>query len=244
MSVLKSVRSTLLVLASFLSLSSSLARAEVPAVPDSMEQRMLVCAACHGRSGEGLARSDYYPRIAGKPAGYLFRQLADFRSGRRPNGPMRHLLRHLSDDYLREIARYYASLHPPFPLPAIPALRAADLEHAARLVHEGDAGRRIPACTACHGDALTGAEPAVPGIVGLFPTYVTAQLSAWKNKVRRAAEPDCMARIAQRLEGTEISALGAWLGAQSVSSTTPAAPVLPAHPPLECGSFAVQGGSR
>ena len=35
-----------------------------------MEARLLACAACHGRQGEGTT-NDYFPRLAGKPAGYL-----------------------------------------------------------------------------------------------------------------------------------------------------------------------------
>jgi len=38
--------------------------------PDTMEARLLACAACHGRQGEGT-KNDYFPRLAGKPAGYL-----------------------------------------------------------------------------------------------------------------------------------------------------------------------------
>jgi cytochrome c553 len=36
------------------------------------------CTLCHGK--EGVAGTDgYYPRIAGKPAGYLYQQLLNFR---------------------------------------------------------------------------------------------------------------------------------------------------------------------
>ena len=52
--------------------------AAAPAFEDSMAQRTLACTACHGK--EGRAGPDgYYPRIAGKPAGYLYNQLLNFR---------------------------------------------------------------------------------------------------------------------------------------------------------------------
>ena len=85
--------------------------AAAPAAPvtfhDSMEQRTLACSACHGR--EGRAGPDgYYPRIAGKPAGYLYNQLLNFREGRRHYGLMAGLLDTLSDDYLWVIAQHFA----------------------------------------------------------------------------------------------------------------------------------------
>ena len=63
----------------------------------------------------------------------------------------------------------------------------------------GDASKGIPACVACHGAGLTGMEPGIPGLVGLRPTYIAAQLTRWRVGDRHAAEPDCMKRIATRL---------------------------------------------
>src|SRR3981081_2375320 len=42
------------------------------ASPPPPEQRVVACAACHGAQGEGQQINEYYPRIAAKPAGYLF----------------------------------------------------------------------------------------------------------------------------------------------------------------------------
>ena len=50
--------------------------------PDTMAARVLACASCHGAEGEGTS-DIYFPRLAGKPAGYLYNQLVAFRDGRR-----------------------------------------------------------------------------------------------------------------------------------------------------------------
>src|SRR4051812_43989917 len=78
-------------------------------VADTMAQRMQACVPCHGKEGRATD-AGYFPRIAGKPAGYLANQLRNFRDGRRRNEAMNHLVQHLSDDYLAEIGRYFGDL--------------------------------------------------------------------------------------------------------------------------------------
>jgi len=79
-----------------------------------MGQRMQACATCHGKDGRAT-NIGYFPRIAGKPAGYLYNQLINFRDGRRQNAAMAYLLDHMSDQYLMEIATHFASLDLPYP---------------------------------------------------------------------------------------------------------------------------------
>src|SRR5262252_528862 len=130
--------------------------------PDTMEARLRACVPCHGRQGEGTS-NDYFPRLAGKPAGYLMNQLVAFRDGRRRYPPMNYLLGYLSDPYLREMAAYFAALRPP-PVPAAVAdVSPALLTRGKVLVTTGDDTRSVPACSRCHGPALTGMEPAIPG---------------------------------------------------------------------------------
>lgn len=203
---------------------------------DTLAQRVQACASCHGE--QGRARPDgYHPRIAGKPAGYLYNQLKHFQYGQRRHALMAHMVQPLSDTYLWEIAHYFASLDVPHAA-ALPA-RAPDkeLQRGEQLVLRGDAARQVPACTACHGAALTGVQPALPGLLGLPPDYLNAQLGAWQNGTRQAQGPDCMATIARRLPAEDVAAVSAWLAAQPVPAF--AAPVRSTdhRAPLDCGSF-------
>src|SRR4249920_1986303 len=85
-------------------------------VPDTIAQRVAACTVCHGK--EGRATPDgYFPRIAGKPAGYLYNQLRNFRDGRRSNPAMVNLIDFMSDAYLREIAEYFSALDLPYAAP-------------------------------------------------------------------------------------------------------------------------------
>jgi cytochrome c553 len=202
---------------------------------DSMEARVQGCVTCHGQQGQGTA-NDYFPRIAGKPAGYLLNQLRAFRDGSRRYAPMNYLVAYLSDEYLREIAEYFASLRPPFGAPTAAVLPTALIDRARSIVRNGDATRQIPACVSCHGDQLTGMVPGIPGLVGLRPNYVAAQLTRWRAGERRAAGPDCMHRIASRLEETEIQAIAQFLGAQPAPGDASPAARNTVRMPLTCGS--------
>jgi cytochrome c553 len=202
---------------------------------DSMEARVQGCVTCHGQSGQGTSNG-YFPRIAGKPAGYLYNQLVAFRDGTRHYAPMNYLVAYLPDAYLKEIAQHFASQRPPF-APADPM--KADLETMRRggaLVAGGDAGKGIPACVACHGVALTGMEPGIPGLVGLRPTYVVAQLTRWRVGERHAAEPDCMKRVATRLSDADMNAVAAFLSQQAAPKDPSPEPANVVRMPLACGS--------
>jgi cytochrome c553 len=215
-------------------LTISVAHAAQRTVPDTIAQRVTACTTCHGK--EGRATNDgYFPRIAGKPAGYLYNQLVNFREGRRTYALMTYLVDHLTDEYLLEISRYFAALDLPYPPPQKSDLPQALLTHGEALVQKGDASRKFPACAACHGDALTGADPAIPGLLGLSRDYLQAQLGHWKSGERRALQPDCMAKIAAQLTPEEVGAVAAWLAAQPVPANAKPARVRPPNAPLECG---------
>jgi cytochrome c553 len=199
---------------------------------DTIGQRVAACVACHGR--EGRATSDgFFPRIAGKPAGYLYNQLVNFRDGTRQYPMMTYMVGHMPDDYLKEIARYFSDQHPPYAAPQPATAPAATLALGRRLVLSGDAQRKIPACVSCHGQALGGALPAIPGLLGLPRDYINAQIGAWKSGSRKAAAPDCMAQISKQLSAEEVGAISSWLGAQPIPRDL--APAAPAPLPTPCG---------
>jgi len=206
-------------------------------LPDTLAQRVAACTGCHGREGRA-APDGFHPRIAGKPAGYLHQQLLHFRDGRRRHVAMAHLLAHLDDAYLAEIAEHFATLDIPYPAPRPATTTSATLARGRALVIDGDATREIPPCAACHGERFTGVAPAVPGLLGLPRDYLNAQLGGWKNGLRKARTPDCMATIASRLSPQDIEAVSAWLSSQPVPTDGKAALSFAAKPPLDCGSIA------
>ncbi len=194
---------------------------------DTIAQRLRACTGCHGENGR--AEGDvYFPRIAGKPAGYLYNQLRNFRDGRRNYRLMTGMVALLSDSYLQEIATHFSRLDLPYPPPAPLVLSGAQQTQARALVQQGDADRQIAACTSCHGAALTGFAPHVPGLLGLPRDYINAQLGAWKTGQRHARAPDCMADVAKALSTDEVASISSWLASQALPQDTHAVARLPA----------------
>ena len=203
--------------------------------PDTIAARVLGCAPCHGKEGEGT-QDVYFPRLAGKPAGYLFNQLEAFRVGRRKYPPMNYLLEFQRPDYLRTMAEYFAGLRPPLPEPEPSVVSADVLKHGETLVTRGDYQRNTPACTSCHGQSLTGIEPGIPGLVGLRSKYISAQIGAFRYGTRSAPEPDCMQLVAARLTEQDVTAVAAWLASRPApANLSPAAKGSYALP-FACGS--------
>ena len=203
--------------------------------PDTMEARLRACAACHGAQGQGT-NNDYFPRLAGKPAGYLMNQLVAFRDGRRRYPPMNYLLEYLPDAYLQQIADHFSALRPPALAPVVPDVSPAVLARGQAIVAQGDPAHGVPAGEGCHGPTLTGMEPAIPGLVGLHASYISAQLGAFRYGTRTAPAPDCMQLVAASLTENDVTAVAAWLASRPVPADPSPVARGSLAMPLTCGS--------
>jgi cytochrome c553 len=203
--------------------------------PDTMEARVQPCTPCHGAAGKGT-NDPYFPRLAGKPSGYLYNQLLAFRSGRRKYPPMNYLLQFMPDDYLKRISDYFAEQRPPLPVATANEVSQAVLAHGEAIAKQGDIERGLPACVSCHGANLTGQEPAIPGLLGLRATYLSAQLGAWRYGTRTAIAPDCMQIVAGHLTEDDVRAVAAWLASVTAPADASPAPANSYALPFACGS--------
>lgn len=202
---------------------------------ESIDARVQGCVTCHGQNGQGT-NSGYYPRISGKPAGYLFNQLKAFRNGTRKYPPMNYLVAYLPESYLHEIAEHFSGLRPPFAAREITPAAPDVVRRGQALVSQGDTSKGIPPCIACHGEKLTGMEPGIPGLTGLRPTYIIAQLTRWQVGERHAIDPDCMKRVALRLSNEDILAVAAYLSRMDVPSDLAPESSNLIRMPFACGS--------
>ena len=206
---------------------------------DSMAQRTLACTGCHGPQGKS-GPDGYYPRLAGKPAGYLYNQLRNIQDGRRHYALMEGLIAPLSDAYLHDIADYFSALDIPYPPPSPANADPKVIARGQTLARQGDAALNLPACTQCHGTALMGVQPSTPALLGLPRDYLNAQLGGWQTGQRKAHAPDCMADIARRLSDADVHAVTSWLARQPVPQPSKAAAQ---RPDLAAGSKSIVCGS-
>ncbi|QCP53509.1 c-type cytochrome [Trinickia violacea] len=155
----------------------------------------LRCTMCHGERGMSGASS---PNLAGQYAIVVYKQLQDFQSGARTNAVMSPMALNLSDQDMRDLAAYYATL----PRPA--AGQGLDLADAPGIVVHGAPLRNIPACAACHGgiDHTAGS----PWLDGLPAAYTQAQLQAFASGARRNDISGQMRNIARNMTPDEMVA--------------------------------------
>jgi len=202
---------------------------------DSIDARVQGCVTCHGHQGQGT-KNGYFPRIAGKPAGYLYNQLVAFRDGTRRYAPMNYLVAYLPDAYLKEMAQHFSRLRPPYAAKEAIKVDPTLIERGKTIVTSGDGAKQLPACVACHGAGLAGMEPGVPGLAGLRPTYIAGQLTRWRVGERKAAEPDCMKRIALRLSENDVAAVAAYMSQQDPPRDSSPESANYVRMPMACGS--------
>lgn len=163
------------------------------------------CASCHGDAGQG---AQDIPRLAGVSAGYLVKQLHDYKSGARMNDNMRYVVSNLSDDEMAALGRYYEALETP---PSAQASFGGDLERGRELVLAGDWNVDLPSCFSCHGPLGWGVEETFPAIAGQHPAYTHSQLVAWKEGRRANSPLGLMHSVAQSLSEQDMRAVSDYL---------------------------------
>jgi cytochrome c553 len=164
------------------------------------------CFACHGVDGvateNGLAIDKNVPNLAGEPDLYLQFQLVFFRKGVRKNELMNALAEQLSDDDLRNLSAYFASLPAPN-LPASSDSAPPDTElggKVAQAIH----------CTNCHGDHFEGVDN-IARLAGQREDYLYKALRDFKSGARTSVGAAGMAEVVYPLGDLEMKALAHYL---------------------------------
>ena len=164
----------------------------------------MACLGCHGADGKGIAAAGF-PRLAGLPAGYLSKQLQDFRSGSRKQAVMEPLAKALDDTEIEAISAYLAKL----PADAAPDTRRQQIttDPVARLAIYGDWSRKIPGCVQCHGPGGSGVGEHFPPLAGQPAGYLVAQLNAWRDGSRSNDPNQLMVDVAKAMTDAEVKAV-------------------------------------
>lgn len=168
-------------------------------------QGVAPCSSCHAPQTVAAANG-MYPQLRGLSARYIGGQLHDFQNGSRKNAIMGSIAKQLSDEQIKAVASYYASLTPA-PLGA-PDSSEALLERGRQLAKQGDLQNRVGSCINCHGVGGSGEFPAIPHLIYQPAGYLAAQLKAWQKGTRHNNE--LMHDVAEKLSSDDIKAVAAY----------------------------------
>jgi cytochrome c553 len=169
------------------------------AADETVKEKAAQCTPCHGETG--ISQTENTPSLAGQPDLYLQWQLVFFRSGSRKNEIMQPTAEQLSNEDVRNLSAYFASLQPP------KASEPDDNPDLSKKGAQAAAGRR---CASCHTDTFAGTK-AVPRLAGQREDYLTKALHDYKSNVRVGGGVAAMADVAYSLSEEEIQALAHYL---------------------------------
>jgi cytochrome c553 len=162
-----------------------------------------VCASCHAADGNSTIVAN--PKLAGQHAGYLNKQLTEFKSGKRANAVMSGMVSALSPADMTNISAWLASqkAKPGF------AKDKELVQLGEKIYRGGIADRQIAACASCHGPTGTGIPQIYPRVSGQHADYTAAQLTAFREGVRKNNLQ--MTQVAAKLNNREIQAVSDYI---------------------------------
>jgi cytochrome c553 len=178
-------------------LIAALATPAFAQVPDAIKDKVAVCAACHGETGNN--DNPEYPVLAGQSARYIYIQLKDFKEGRRPHPNMDAIVQPLSREDMQALADWFSKQKPaPSKFKADPA--------------KADAGRKKAEetlCSMCHLGGFAG-QNEIPRVAGQHYEYIRKQLSDFKAR-RRTNDAGNMTSVASTLSDADIENLAQYV---------------------------------
>jgi cytochrome c553 len=158
-----------------------------------------LCVGCHGENG--ISQMENMPSLAAQPDLFIQWQLVFFRAGTRKNEQMQPIVEQLSNEDIRNLGAYFASLEPP------KAAKPDDDPDLSKKGAQAAVGRR---CASCHLDTYAGTK-AVARVAGQREDYLLKALRDYKSGARSGGAMAAMAEVAFPLSEEEIEALAHYL---------------------------------
>ena len=175
--------------------SSSLHAADIAAGKAKAE----LCVGCHGENG--ISQMENMPSLAAQPDLFIQWQLVFFRAGTRKNEQMQPIVEQLSNEDIRNLGAYFASLEPP------KAAKPDDDPDLSKKGAQAAVGRR---CASCHLDTYAGTK-AVARVAGQREDYLLKALRDFKTGARVGGGVAAMPSAAYPLTESDMIALAHYL---------------------------------
>lgn len=139
---------------------------------------------CHGSGGNGGGAT--IPRLAAQNPRYIYKQLKDYKEGRRVNAIMSAQAATLTDQNMADIAAYLGTTKSGVNLAKPEILEAGQKRYLG-----GNPATGVVPCAGCHGPSGRGNPfAAFPKLGGQHAEYVKAQLYAFRAAGRQDAKGD------------------------------------------------------
>ncbi|GAB4398176.1 MAG: c-type cytochrome [Rhodoferax sp.] len=161
------------------------------------------CFLCHGENGE--SSSELFPKLAGQHAGYIAKQLDNFKTGKRKSTAMADMASRLSAEDMVALGQYFESK-------PSSAEKVADPELASvgrYIFNSGNKFSGVPACAGCHGKEGRGTA-SLPRLAGQYASYIETQLKLF-NKRERTNDNAVMHAVAEKMSPLEIAAVAQYI---------------------------------
>jgi cytochrome c553 len=158
------------------------------------------CAGCHGV--EGVSQTPLTPSLAAQSDEFVQWQLVYFRSGARKSETMSPIAEGLSNEDIRNLGAYYASLPPPKPSVTPDALTATGEKLA--LQHR---------CKSCHSDDYNGFRAAAR-LSGQREDVLLKALRDYKTGARVGSGVASMADVTFELGDADMQALAHYMASR------------------------------
>ncbi len=166
------------------------------------------CTACHAAAARAADAS--IPYLDGFSRKTVYKELVDYRSGRRVAGIMNNVAKTLTDTQMGDVAAYFAQAPREAGLPRPTAdTDTGRADPIVKLVYQGDPNRDVAPCASCHGP--DGFVAGAPVLFGQSEAYLAAQLHAFRDGTRHNDMLAQMRVPAHELDDREIGELAAYL---------------------------------
>ncbi|MBL6686274.1 MAG: cytochrome c4 [Methylophilaceae bacterium] len=164
-----------------------------------------LCIACHGIDGNSSIPAN--PNLSAQHAGYITKQLMQFKNGERENAVMKGMVASLSEEDMVNLGFYFEQQKQKL----LTASSNGKNSLGEKIYRAGVASKNIPACASCHGPAGHGIPDLYPRLNSQHADYTVSQLNAFRLEKRMNDNAMMMRTIAQKLTEKEMSAVADYI---------------------------------
>ena len=164
-----------------------------------------LCIACHSIDGNSIVAAN--PKLAGQHAGYITKQLNNFKSGLRENAVMAGMVANLTEEDMTNLGHYFSEQN---------ILLSSAIENGVGSLGEnifraGIKNKGVAACASCHGPSGHGIPDKYPRLNAQHSEYTLAQLNSFRLELRKNDPDGVMRTIAQKLTEQEMRSVADYI---------------------------------